>query len=353
MNPFRNFLIDFFLVKNFNAGIRRLGGAIAKGVTNLQKWLNNVKPFSWEAMLLLSLFSWFVYLLVRGFYVKRFISSMAWLFLIVAVDWALLRKQILLPLLGFKLSYGPWVAGALTCIALLSNDFILSDWRSALISWPIISAVFAGYSKFIRPGFVFQLPTPEGIQELTLLFLINGLISSWFQFHFLIQDLLQTYPNLLADRFDNSAFVTRLNADDRPATQGYQLADITEATVRQGLTGQNWDGAKRWLEAANQPATEADLSRQIVKVVYGDRLPREQELWQITLDPSFGPSQIDLPLRIRWLGPSSRANGYVLKRACLVSQVAPPPPQTFEEMQRQTSGFQLTCQPTQEEVQEG
>jgi hypothetical protein len=343
MGALTRFLLDFVLIKNVSKTIR-------EGAQRLQTWLNNIKPFSWEMLLLLSLFSWFAFLLVQGYYVKRFISFFAWLFLIVGVDWAFLRQKVSLPLLGFKFMPGPWIAAALTCIALGSNDLLIRDWRSALISWPIFAAVFASYSKFIRPGFTFQLPASEGVQELVLLFLINSLISSWFQFHFLIQDLLQDYPNLLADRFDRSVFVTRLNPISRPTSRAFALADATEAAVRRELIGKNWIEVQRWFNTVE--SVEANLNQQIIDTVYSDQLPREKRLWQITIDPTFNQTGIAVALRTRWLGASSRPAGYVMKRDCLVSEVLPPAPQTFEQMQQQTSGYQLTCQPTQEELPE-
>ena len=186
MNKLTQLLLDWFL-------LRRLGQTVRTRTQKTQAWLNNVKPFSWEAMLLLSLFSWFVYLLLQGIYAKKFISIFAWAFLIFGIDWALLGKQVTIPLIGFKFQHGPWITGAIASLAFLTNDFIITDWRSALISWPILSAVIAAYSRFIQPGLKFGTPGSTGRQDLVLLFLISGLISCWLQFHFLIQDILRTY----------------------------------------------------------------------------------------------------------------------------------------------------------------
>lgn len=343
MNNLTNYLLDLVLIKNLTQFVQ-------KQTKQVEARLKQVKPFSWEAALLMSLFSWFVYLLVQGFYAKKLISVFAWGFLILGTDWALLGKQIKIPLIGFKFQHGPWITGAIACIALLSNNFLLTDWRGTLISWPIISAFFAGYSKFIQYGLKWQLPNAVGRQDLVLLFLLSGLFSCWFQFHFMVQDILRLYPNLLADNFDRSAFVVRSNPARKPASKGYALLETAEATVRQELTGKTWLEAQRWLNQID--SVEADLSRKIIATTYQDRLPREQQFWQITAEPSFQQASVNLILRALWKGPSSRPEGYTLRRDCTVSQIAMPPPQTFEEMQRQEglgSSYQLLCQPTKEE----
>lgn len=343
MDTITRLLLDFFLFKNF-------AGFVRNQTKKVQDWLSKVKPFSWEATLLLSLFSWFVYLLVQGFYAKKFVSIFAWGFLILGVDWALLGKQVTVPLLGFKFQYGAWLTGALACAAFLSNDFIITDLRGALISWPIFSAFFAGYSRFIQPGLKWQLPNPDGRQELVLLFLLSGLFSCWFQFHFLIQDILELYPNLLADNFDRSGFVMQLNRIRRPTSKGYPLLEAAESTVRQELSGKNWIEAQRWLR--NIDSVESDLSRRVIDTLYDDQLPREQQLWQITADTAFRQSSVDLTLRATWKGASSRVGGYTLRRLCIISEVANPPPQTFEQMQTQETlgnSYQITCQQTEEE----
>jgi len=340
MNKLTQLLLDWFL-------LRRLGQTVRTRTQKTQAWLNDVKPFSWEAMLLLSLFSWFVYLLLQGIYAKKFISIFAWAFLIFGIDWALLGKQVTIPLIGFKFQHGPWITGAIASLAFLTNDFIITDWRSALISWPILSAVIAAYSRFIQPGLKFGTPGATGRQDLVLLFLISGLISCWFQFHFLIQDILRTYPNLLADSFEQSAFVTQINPGGRyPASKVSPLLTATEAAIRQALSGKDWIETQRWL--SDIKAIEPSLSRQAIESVYGNQLLREQQLWQITVDAgrnATNNANLDLILQVRWRGASSRPGGagYLLRQNCLVSETALSTPQTFEQMRQQT-GFQLTCQ---------
>lgn len=340
MDAITRFLLDFFLFKNFAKAVRTRA-------EQFLAWLTSIKPFSWEATLLLSLFSWFVHLLVQGELAKDIVSFFAWGFLIIAVDWALLGKQFTIPLIGFPFQHGPWISGAITCVALLSNDLIIQDVRGALISWPIFSAGFAGYSKFIQPGLRWQLPDANGRQDLVLLFLISGLFSSWFQFHFLIQDILAQYPNLLADDFGRSSFVMRVNPISRPTTKAYALLDTAEAVVREDLAGKNWIEVQRWLRNVDQ--VEASLSQRTIDRAYRDQvLPREKQLWQITADTAFNSTNIELTLRAQWQGASSRPGGYTLRRTCFVTEAIMPTPETFEDFQRSAS-YRLSCQPTREE----
>jgi hypothetical protein len=344
------FLLDFFLFRNFAKFVRNRA-------KQTQDWLNKVKPFSWEAALLLSLFSWFVFLLLQGEYAKKFVSIFGWGFLIISVDWALFGKTITIPLIGFKLRPAPWIAGAIACLALLTNNFIITDLRSALISWPIVSAVFAGYSRFIASGFKWRLPDPSGRQDLVLLFLFAGLLSCWFQFHFMIQDILRLYPYLLTHDFDRSAFVVRINPGGKPTSPAYPLLETAEQVVRQKLAGKTWEEAQNLLRSFDDNGSaEAELSREIVDKLYGARLPREKQLWQITteLTPGTVPNQstINLILRAQWLGATSRPESYAVKRSCVVQRGVLGNPQTFEDLQTQAqfgASAQLTCQPPEEE----
>jgi Family of unknown function (DUF5357) len=341
-----DFLLNLVLVKNLLPFFQQQW-------QNLQERVKKITPFSWESTLLLSALSWSVYLLVQGYYFKKFVSVFGWLFLIVGVDWALLNKTVQIPLIGFKFKQGPWITGAITCIALLSNDFILRDWRSALISWPIFSAVFAGYTRFLQPGLQLRVPDAGGRQELVLLFLVAGLLSSWFQFHFLIQNLLQTYPNLLTEDMSRSAFVVRLSNrsndrnDNQLLSKAYPLLDAAEAVVRESLAGKNWLEAQNWLRTidSNEPSeTALNLTQPALQKVYGNQLPREQQLWQIAANTSFSPSRVDLLLIANWLGPTAQP-GNTVQRLCMLSEVVNPNPQTFNDLQ-QGSTFEMRCQPS-------
>jgi hypothetical protein len=345
------FLLDFFLFRNF----AKFASAQAEKV---QQWLKTVKAFSWEATLLLSLFSWFVMLLLEGIYVRKFVSIFAWGFLIIGLDWALLGKDykgktIQIPLIDYKLKYGPWLTGMVATMAFFTNDFIIRDWQGALISWPIFSAVLASWNRFVKAGLKIELPKSEDRQDIVLLFLISGLLSSWFQFHFVIQDVLQRYPSLRSEDFSRSVFVTRIGAAPPAMPKGYEILDAAETVVRETLNGKSWIEAQRWLNeltnGEDRTTTQTNLREQMIRRVYGEELPRESAFWQILPETVFQSSQVDLLLRAIWRGPTSQPDRSVFRRLCTIREVVNPNPQSFEDLQ-QGSSFDLQCQPSRMEV---
>lgn len=341
MNRLTQLLLDIVLLKN-------AGQIVRNRARRTQDWFTSIKPFSWEAMLMLSLFSWFVYLLLEGIYAKKFVSIFAWGFLIISSDWAFLGKQAQVPLLGFKFQHGAWITAAILAVALLSNNFILTRWQNALTAWPIFAALFAAYPLFLRPGLRWGLPGAAGRQDLVLLVLVHCLIACWFQFHFLIQGRLADYPYLLNNSFEDSLFITRITLNSEQAAgentasrQAATLLTTAEATIRQALTGKTWSETYSWL--SNIQSIQPNLNQQVIEAVYGEQA--EGELWQITADVgrnAISSSSLDLILTARWLGASSRLGGYALRQRCLVSETSLPNPDSFAQMQQ--TGFQLTCQ---------
>jgi hypothetical protein len=336
VDRFNRFLVDLFIIRNLRKAAQEWGRRI-------QTRLKQIKPFSWETALLLSLLSWSVYALLQGYYAKKLVSVFAWGFLIIGVDWALLGQKIRIPLVGFQFQPGPWLTGAIACWAFFSNDLLIHDFRSALISWPIFSAVFASYPRFIQTGLRWQIPDSSGRQDLVLIFLVAGLLSAWFQFHFLIQDLLVAYPNLRADpcAFQSSWFVTQINpVQKRPTSQGYFVLLAVEQAIRQDLSGKNWIEVQRWLR--NIETVQPDLSRRALDAVYHSQPSREKQLWQITASTAPNPLNIDLFLRAHWLGATSFENGYTLNRVCKVQASTTSPPQTLNDLQTQQT-YQFNC----------
>ncbi|NJR65855.1 MAG: DUF5357 domain-containing protein [Leptolyngbyaceae cyanobacterium CRU_2_3] len=170
---------------------------IGKLLDHIREQLKDVKPFSWQVSLLLSLFSWFTYLLIREPAVKQFVSLFGWFFLIIGTDWALMKQDITIPGFQFKIKYGPWLTGAFLSCAFWSNGLIIYDAQGAFVSWPLFSVVFAGYSRFIQPGPTFKTPNADQRRDLVILGLVGMLFSCWFRFHFLLQDFSNIIPVLL------------------------------------------------------------------------------------------------------------------------------------------------------------
>jgi hypothetical protein len=341
IRDFFRFIFDVLLLDRFFEFVQRQ-------IDNLRNRLRQIQAFSWQTLIFLSLFSWFVYLLIEDYDVKRFVSLLAWAFLILGTDWALLGRTILLPLIEIKVLYGPWVSGALICAALLSNRFLIYTFPTALTSWPIISVIVAGFSKFLKPGPTIALPDAAGRQDLVILFLIGSLLSCWFRFHYLIQDVLEDYPSLAADNLDKSSFVFRINPNSVPVTKGVPILETAESVIRTDLGNRSWIDVQRWLQTLQTELPQ--IRNQVMNQVFNDSpASKEQLLWRF--NAQYLPNQATLRLLAAWRGPSSQGGGYILERSCQVSE-APLQSVTGADTRLRNlpraiglKSYQLSCQP--------
>jgi hypothetical protein len=315
----------------------------------IDAFIAQFKMFSWQMALMLSLLSWVVYLIVLDPNLKQFVSIYGWVFLILGVDWFFLddkedKKKPKIPGLNIRLSLGPWITGALICLALLSYRFILTSFSEALVAWPLVSVGVAVFHKFLRPGFspLFRIPNDVEVrQDLVLLALIGALFSCWFQFSILLEDILDQYPSIAGDDFSNSAFVVRTSpAASQVPPGGATLLNTVEAQIRQDLSGRSWLDVQRWLRDIENQVPR--LERRMIDQVYG--IPsrvEESQFWRLEADfQDVLPNDI-LRLRLFWFGPSSRAGGYALEKVCLVQRAGLTAPGATPVL---GESYQMECQ---------
>jgi hypothetical protein len=331
---FFNFLKKLFfidIIVNGLSGISKRGNEQIKNIQSI-RW------FSWQVALAISLLAWLVHFLIRSPELRQFVSLYAWFFLILGVDWFFQddkedKKKPQIPGLKLKINIGPWITGALICLALLSNRFLIRDVATALVSWPIVSVGVAWLPRVLNPGLEPPLRVPKDAevrQDLVILTLLGFLFSCWFQFHFLLQNLLARYPTVRGDDFSNSAFVVRvgpdldLNFDNAPDSRGVALLDTTEALIRQDLNGRSWIDVQRRLR--DIPADISRFEAEAIETVYEDA-PRAQESLFWRLNASFRdamagdvPPDDVLELQAVWDGPSSRPEGYILNKVCYIQR---------------------------------
>ena len=290
-----------------------------------KKLKEHIKPFSWQVALLLSLFSWFTFLLIRDPGIKQFVSLVGWFFLIVGVDWWLLKEEFTLPGIGLKFRYGAWITGALAVCALWSNGWLIQDSETALTTWPLLSVIFATLPRFLRPEFKIQSPSSETRRDLVIVILLGILLSCWLRFHFLLQHYLHNYPSIAADNISHSAFVVRLNPHSVPSTSGVKILNAAEATVRNELAKRSWNDGQRWLVDIS---TQAPLlkSQSIITAYQEAPELREQDLWEFKTQYSRSIPTNRLQLETTWTGASSQGEGYSLRKVCDISE---PPIQQF------------------------
>ncbi|MEP0871711.1 DUF5357 family protein [Trichocoleus desertorum AS-A10] len=289
----------------------------------LQKLLLPPKAFSWQTLILLSIFSCLMAALA-GDLVRDLLATCGWIFLIFGVGWFTTENPIQIG----GLSLGPWITGILVSI------FLFGEWldeRPSLlfISWPLISAAIASLGEFIQSGPRFRAPTPAGRQRLVILFLSNLIISCWFQLYFVIQGWLEIYPSLLANDFNQSNFVVRLGVQTTQAPTGVIILNQAEATLKAELEPRSWSEVERWLLTLKQQPTEFEHAVM-------QQLPASEEnaLWQ--LQAQILPDQPDYTLQLLalWQGPSSDLASHYLTKTCRITQgenplaTASPAPET-------------------------
>lgn len=275
--------------------------------------VREIKPFSWEVLLLLSLFSWVVTLLLREPMLAAFVRLLAWIFLIAGISWALADKS--LNVLGLKIKYGAWIAGALTSLFLYVED--LSSGSTALVLWPLISGIYGSLPKFVRRGPALAIPRPGDRQEIVIRLLICTLISCWIQFYFSLQNLLERYPSLLLDNFEASAFVVRLNPVATYPSRGVLILETATAILQEEFENRPLGAIELWLRDlnANIAAVEAQVWQRLGRI-------EEDRFWRLQAVLTSGLPEYTLDLQAIWFGPSSRVGGYRVERTCRIQQDA-------------------------------
>jgi hypothetical protein len=313
---------------------------------------SGINLFSWQTALMLSLFAWIVYIIVIDSNLEQFVALYGWGFLILGVDWFFLddkddKKKPTIPGLNIKLNIGPWITGALICLALLSYEVSLTRFSAALVAWPLVSVGVATFHKFLRPSFkpkLFRIPNdPEVRQDLILLALLGALLSCWFQFGILLESLLDRYPSLAGDDFRNSAFVVRTSptTTSQVPASGAALLNTAEAQIRDDLSGRSWIEVQRWLQQID--AQVPRLERQSIDRVYGiPARTAESQFWRLNADHENGFPNGILRLRLFWIGPSSQAGGYTLEKVCLIQRAGLTAPGAAPVL---GESYQMECQP--------
>jgi hypothetical protein len=275
----------------------------------LQKLLLPPKAFSWQTLILLSVFSCLMAALANDL-IRDLLATCGWIFLIFGVGWFTTESPIYLG----GLSLGPWITGILVSI------FLFGEWldeRPSLlfVSWPLISAAIASLGEFIQSGPRFKNPAPAGRQRLVILFLSNLIISCWFQLYFVIQGWIDIYPSLLANDFNQSNFVVRLGIPTSEPPTGVLILNQAEALLRADLEPLSRPEVERWLLNLKQQPT--DFQNAVMQ-----QLPPSEEnaLWQ--LQAQVLPDQPDYTLQMLalWQGPSSDLAGHYLTKTCRINQ---------------------------------
>lgn len=297
---------------NFFTGFLKLLGLsfLIDAVTDLIKFLTPPRWDSWQTILLISAYSWLFSLFATDTEIQTIIASIAWIFLISGLHWAMHEKKIQAQLKFNGFFIGPWLTGALVCVFLWSlfGDPLDLPISVPLVIWAPISAAIAAAPKFIATGPdggpILAIPKLNDRQPVINLFLSNLLISCWIQFYFSTQTWLQAFPTLLVDDWSNSGFMMRMPVAASQPQRGVQLLENAEVALRNELSRLSWSQVERWLFAVNQ-----QLPR--IRNAAFDRMidAEEDSLW--VLEGQVVPgNNYRLELRALWQGPTADGISY-------------------------------------------
>lgn len=310
--------------------------AINERLKEIWKRLQEIKPYSWETLLLLSIFSWLISLLLENPFLKDVLAVFGWLFLIFGVGWALADNK--LPIPGLPVKYGPWITGALTTVFLFQTQILNEQYSTALIAYPLISAIIAALPAFIAPGPTFKTPDVAGRQSIVVIVLVGSLISCWIQFYYVLQGWLADYPSLLADSFARSNFVVRLDSDAINPPKGILILNSAEAILQEQLGNRPLAAVERWL--LNIDNEVAQLEFQVKSsIAHLD----ESQFWHLRATIPPGSPDYTLRLEAIWQGPSSQLGGYTLEKTCRIGQVYQRPTSASDNTTLVTT--RVTCEP--------
>lgn len=289
--------------------------------------------FAWQTLLLLSLFSLLMAVGLNaeeGDPAQELLTTLSWIFFTCAVWWALAENPIK-PIGDYSIS--PWVTGAVLC------NFLFHPWeeprfRLALCSWPLISTTIKALPHFISWELEPHWPKKKDQPMLVMTLLVNLLLTSWIIFYFRVQTWVDTYPGLLVNDFDNSAFVTDFRRGDRTEEtnpQGVRLLNGTADAVYSELNGQPWYQTERWLYT-RQARLEA-ISSEMLKTLSA---PAEEIFWRMQVpDLKRLPDEgYLLTIRAKWVGPVAGNKQLQLEKTCKilpVDKVRPVPVKKDEE----------------------
>lgn len=293
------------------------------------KWvIETFKPpsaFSWQTLFWLSIFSYFMSLLATDF-VRVMLQGFGWIFIILMVYWWTSSAQELK--IG-QTSLAPWITGILVSIYIFEmsgrNRGEISP--EVLIFWPLISAVIAAIPTFLGEELQIKAPPPERRQNLVVLFSSQLLLTSWFQFAFVIQDWTLQYPSMMTDDFSKSAFVIKVESLPSDPPRGALILNTMRTKLEEKVKDKNWSEVerllleierKKWLPEIEQQAREQISSNEI----------KEDSLWRVKSDITQQGSGYKLDIIAAWDGPrsqsrSSQLENYSLTQSCQINQVYP------------------------------
>ncbi len=283
----------------------------------LKKTINDLLPKtwdSWQALVWFSVYSWFIAGLAQSSEVQIIISFGAWVFLIPGLHWAMHKEKVLKEIVTVGgIFLAPWVTGVLVC-TFLFGSLTGRLTEASFILWAPVSAIIAALPKFVKSGPSYGFPDPPVRQDLIIMFLVNVLISCWFQLYFTTQSWLSQYPSLLAEDFSRSAFVVRLFPEGRQPPRGERILEEAAKIFERRLVGLPWSQTEQWLIQIDQEMgqIEADAIARLTQIP-------ENNLWRLRAQALSGQEYLVQLLSV-WQGPTIDGTGYYFAKSCRIQR---------------------------------
>ncbi len=292
----------------------------------LQKNLRPPSAFSWETLILLSIFSFYMEWLARSGYLKNLLDNLGWIFLIFGVYWATTSTRFLR--IGYKAKpwtpgfpLSPWITGALVSFYLFNSR--TGEFRpETLIYWPTISAIIYALPDFLGDNLTLKSPKPDRRQFLVVVIGTQLLITCWFQFHFLVQNLIAQYPTVLSDDFRKSAFVVKWETPQQTIPRGANILESMEPKLRERLSDKPWPEVERsLLQGKERDKWINSIAQQTKKQLSPSA--QEDALWPIKYSVKKFKSGYNLVLQANWKGPrSDPKQNKVLTKSCQITPLS-------------------------------
>jgi hypothetical protein len=268
-------------------------------------------------LIYLSLYSWGLSLLATDVF-QDIIAFGGWAFLIIGTAWYTTDDPLRVP--GTFMPVGALITGFLVSVFAFGNQEIGVTPRT-IVLWPTIAALITAAPEFVvgtGTSSKVQIPKVQERQKIIVLLAWSMLISCWIQFYFVIDKWIKEYPSLEAENFQRSTFVIRVNIPiNRPRNNGVRILNQIQPLIEEQIVNQPWSNVEKWLLSANQNVgntAQEILTKNLARY-------EEKGLWRVEPRVTNVKSGYRLDILAIWTGPSDKAQGYYIRKSCLIQPV--------------------------------
>ncbi|WP_159783503.1 DUF5357 family protein [Sodalinema gerasimenkoae] len=198
---------------------------------------------SWQTLILSSFVTWFLsFLVVLSEPDLEFYSSpltrLGWVFFLVGLIW----WQSIQPWRLGPISLTPSIIAAVFCSLFLQNSQgELSQW--VFLVYPVLTTLIAALPNCRNNNNRPSVPSPQRRPLILIQLLIALLCTCWLQLTFVLQDWIETYPNLATADLSQSQFVLRTGTPFQ--LRGYDLLRPIEGQLDRSFRRRSWSEIER------------------------------------------------------------------------------------------------------------